>query len=92
MSATDELTAAAIEMEDSLENEEDQGRAPANEGGDEIVVPAPGPLSIYVVSGDDAVEEYLVVGWNSSGSPIIVGDNGGLRLLTDSEYVRDLTW
>ena len=81
-----------IEVETSLDGEDLHGYAPANEGSDEIVVPAPGPVTIYVQVADEDVEELLCVGWNSSGSPIVVGDNGGLRMLGDDELVRDITW
>ena len=90
--STETVTAAAIDVEDSLDNEDDQGYSPANEGSDEVVIPAPGPVSIYTQIQDEDVIEYLCVGWNSAGSPIVVGNDGGLRLLGDDEYIRDVTW
>jgi hypothetical protein len=88
----DTVTAAALDMKDSLEDEDDIGVPPANAGGEEIVIPAPGPISIYTQEADEDVIEHLVIGWNSSGSPIIVGSDGGLTMLGDGERVRDLTW
>jgi hypothetical protein len=89
-----ELTAAAIDMETSLTSEDDIGVKPANSGSDEVVVPSPGPVSVYTqVQGDDEeVEEYLVVGWNGAGSPVVVGSDGGLMLLSDDQLVRDVVW
>lgn len=86
------IEGSAIDVDSSLDNDDDSGWDPANEGDGEIVVPAPGPVSIYVQVADEDVSELLVVGWNSSGSPIVVGDNGGLRLLADEEKVREITW
>lgn len=87
------ITAAAIEVEDSLENESDMGVAPQTDGVAEAVLPAPGPVSIFVqIDGEDEVTELLCVGWNGSGSPVVVGSDGGLRLLDDDELIRDITW
>ena len=81
-----------IEVETVWNPRDDVGVDPATEGGQEITVPAPGPVSIYVQIEDEDVEELLCVGWNSSGSPVVLGMNGGLRLLESAEKIRDCTW
>jgi hypothetical protein len=76
-----------------------EGVAARTDGTDEIVIPAPCAVTVYVTGGltasgepNDDVNSRLIVGWNASGAPIIVGDDGGLRLLEDGEAITDLTW
>lgn len=58
-----------------------------------VVLPAPGLVTMYVTDGP-SVEPVarLAAGWNSSGSPVIMDDDGHLRLLDDDEIVNDVTW
>ncbi len=67
------------------------------EGTEEVVIPAPCAVSIYtgvITAGGeiDDIDRRLLVGWNSAGSPIVVGDNGALRLLEPGEAVTALEW
>ena len=58
-----------------------------------VVLPAPGPVTMYVTEG--ASEEpvaRLAAGWNAAGSPVIVDDDGHLRLLDPDESVHDVEW
>jgi hypothetical protein len=80
------------DMDDTLGTDEGTGFTPANDGTDEVVVPAPGPVTVFVAGTEDEVDERLCVGWNAAGAPVVVGDNGGLRLLSDAELVRDVVW
>ena len=72
--------------------------ATRNDGTDEVVIPAPCAVTIYVQGGMTAagdvgeVDPRLLVGWNADGSPIVLGEDGGLRLLDDGEAVTDVAW
>jgi hypothetical protein len=78
-------------MSDTLE-----GFAPQTDGDDEVVIPAPTAITAYIgaltASGEPEVGSRLIVGWNGEGSPVVMGDNGALRLLDDDEIVTDVAW
>jgi len=66
-------------------------------GQEEVIIPAPCAVTIYtgvvLASGAlDQVAPKLVVGWNAEGSPVIVGPDGGLKLLDPDEAVTDMEW
>jgi len=66
-------------------------------GTEEVVIPAPCAFTLHVgtITAAGAVveqERRLVVGWNGDGSPIVVGDDGALRLLLPGEAVTALVW
>lgn len=75
-----------------MEGGEDPGSAPRVDGSAEAVLPAPSAVTLLVSPQEGTTYEVLCVGWNSVGSPIVVGDDGGLRLLDMNEMVRDITW
>jgi len=66
-------------------------------GPEEVIIPAPCSVTIYtgvvLAAGTlDQVTPKLVVGWNSEGSPVVLGADGGLRLLDADEAVTDMEW
>jgi hypothetical protein len=68
------------------------GVEPRTDGTDEVVIPAPTAVTLFVKGPDGDTNARLCVGWNSSGSPIVMGDDGGLRMLDISEQVCDCGW
>jgi hypothetical protein len=77
-----------------MEDTEDLGVPVRTEGSDEVVIPAPCCVTVFASTADVGapVTEHLVVGWNSAGSPIVIGADGGLELLAADVHVRDVTW
>lgn len=66
-------------------------------GADEVIIPAPCAITMFcgalTAAGElDEVNERLVVGWNASGSPVVVGNDGGLSLLGADDVVTDMIW
>lgn len=79
-----------------LESAEDRGEPARTGGSDEVVVPAPCAVTLYVGGPDtlptDDTTSVLCVGWNADGSPVVVQSDGGIGLLSDGLLVRDVTW
>ena len=68
----------------------------ATAGTEEVVIPAPCAVTVFVgaitAAGAADIEPRLVVGWNGEGSPIVMGPDGGLRLLDPGDAVTDVSW
>lgn len=63
------------------------------------ILPASTAVTLFVEyrgyednDGERGPDAYLCVGWDRDGSPVVMGKNGQLRLLSDDETVTDSDW
>ena len=68
-----------------------EGFEPRTTGNDCVMQQAPAGLVLHIRRPDGTVTGRPVVGFNSGGSPVVVGDDGGSRLLDGAERVLDAT-
>ena len=59
---------------------------------EQVVFPAPGIIlaRIETADPDEAKTQLAIAGWNEDGNPVLIGNDGELRLVRHDETIVDL--